>query len=211
MVTHPKKEPPKDPLSQPAAARPPGAWGWTEGRPSSYPHHATKALQLAEQGATLDELSAQLKLTIRTLSRWRLKYPDFADALDRGRAKRAIGQDARTLIREAAARAERDATLARYAEEQAAREARQREAAAALKEMLDQVAPLPATAPAEPAMYHQPLSATQTPAELSGELRGRVSERRALRRRCGPTTEEPEPLDDDDGSPVPFDDPLADW
>jgi hypothetical protein len=209
MVTHPKKgalEEPVEALSQLPPERPPGAWGWTEGRPSSYPHHRPKALQLAAQGATLEELSAELKLTIRTLSRWRHSHRDFSDALDRGRAKRTIGQDARSLGRKAAAEAERAAAHERDRAEHAAREARIAEGAIALQAMLKHIAPLPTAAPAS---VPQPAPAMRIPAEpaAAGNPRSCVSE---FRRRFHPAAEDPEVLDGD-GEPVPFNDPLADW
>ncbi|MER8655267.1 hypothetical protein [Mesorhizobium sp. M0847] len=185
-------------LSQPPDARPPGAWGNWDGRPSSYPRHRAVALQLAQQGATLDELSAELKLTIRTLSRWRLSYPDFANALDRGRAKRAIGQDARSLHRNAVAEAERAAALERDRAERVAREARIAEGAAALKEMMKDVVLLPAT----------------VTAAAPADARSRFAERRAARGR--PPAEHEEPLGwqeetGGDGEALPMGDPRADW
>jgi hypothetical protein len=209
MVTDPKKEPleaPLEALSPPE--RPPGAWGWTEGRPSSYPHHRLKALQLAEQGATLEELSAELRLTIRTLSRWRHSHRDFSDALDRGRAKRTMGQDARSLGRKAAAEAERAAALQRDRAEHAAREARIAEGAMALQAMLKHMAPLPPTA--APASALQPAAAIRTPAAPAaepGNPRSRVSE---YRRRFDPAAGNPEVLDGDCEA-LPMEDPLAGW
>ncbi|MER8688003.1 helix-turn-helix domain-containing protein [Mesorhizobium sp. M1136] len=171
--------------------------GWfapgNQGRPPTY---RPEAATFAEQGATQAEIAAALGCTIRTVSRWRLAYADFREALDRGRKRRAVEQA--------------DAALAREIEAQ--RPAR--EAALALEEMLKGILAAPAKAPAESTSARQPLPGTQEPSDPSDapdEAASRISERRALRQRREPTAEEPEGSDDGDGEPVPMEDPRSEW
>ncbi|WP_352937837.1 helix-turn-helix domain-containing protein [Mesorhizobium sp. M1136] len=110
----------------------------------------------AEQGATLAEIADALKTTVRTVSRWRLNYAEFREALDLGRHKKAIGQTEAQLARAADAQRERD----RLSAAKAAGEAAAREAALELKQLLEgavanaeppsPVLPTPSTLPATP-------------------------------------------------------------
>jgi transposase-like protein len=169
--------------------------GWfAPGNAGGQSTYRPAASQLAERGATLAEIAAELGCSDRTLSRWRLQYPDFRAALDRGRKRRAVEQ----------------ANAAFAAEIEAQRPAR--EAALALEEMLKElVAPTTAVDdPAEPASCRQPLSVTRERPDPAS----RFAERRAARR---------QPVDawqgeawqggapDGDGEPVELDDPRADW
>ncbi|CAH2407071.1 helix-turn-helix domain-containing protein [Mesorhizobium escarrei] len=65
------------------------------GRPPTYRSEAAAAL--AEQGATLAEIAAELKCTVRTVSRWRLNYAEFREALDLGRHKKSDRTDRRAV------------------------------------------------------------------------------------------------------------------
>ncbi|MER9421672.1 helix-turn-helix domain-containing protein [Mesorhizobium sp. M0317] len=152
-----------------------------------------EAATLAEQGATLSEIAAELGCSDRTLSRWRLQYAEFREALDLGRKRRAVVQA--------------DAVLAREIEAQRP----VHEAALALEEMLKElVAPTTAVDdPAEPARGRQPLSGTREPPDPAS----RLAERRAERRQPvdawqGDAYQGGEP---GDGEPVELDDPRADW
>ncbi|MET2825829.1 hypothetical protein [Mesorhizobium shangrilense] len=95
------------------------------GRPTTF---RPEARQLAERGAMLVEIAAELGCTDRTISRWRLKYAEFRDALDRGRDRRAA-----ELVANALEARRRDAEV------KAAGESALREAALALLEMLKDI------------------------------------------------------------------------
>lgn len=176
-------------------------------------HYRPTAAQFAERGATLAEIAAELKATVRTVSRWRLQYPDFKDALDRGRALRAAGQTEAQLARAAEAQRRRDQLAAANAAAKAEAEAAAREVSLALAEMLG-IAKPPDDAAELASGRWRPLPDTRQPPDHSnapGEAARRLSERRALRQRSEPAAEEPEGRDDDDGEPLPLDDPRSDW
>ncbi|WP_287307473.1 helix-turn-helix domain-containing protein [Mesorhizobium sp.] len=159
------------------------------GRPATY---RPAAAALAEQGATLAEIADALKTTVRTVSRWRLNYPEFREALDHGRHKKANGQTDAQLARAAIAQRERD----RLAAAKAAGEAAFREAALELKQLLASAAP--------------PLSGTPAPPDAPGSPASRLSERRAVRQ-APAEPEEPQGWQGGDGEPVPLDDPRSEW
>lgn len=56
------------------------------GRPTAYkPEFVEQARKLCELGATDAELGDFFKVTIRTVHRWKIDYPDFAEALKVGK------------------------------------------------------------------------------------------------------------------------------
>ncbi|MER8688000.1 helix-turn-helix domain-containing protein [Mesorhizobium sp. M1136] len=163
------------------------------GRPPTY---RSEAAALAEQGATLAEIADELKTTVRTVSRWRLNYAEFREALDLGRHKKAMGQTEVQLARAADAQRQRD----RLAAAKAAGEAAVREAALELKQLL-----AGAVATAEP-----PFSGTPDPFDAPSHAR-RLSERRAARGQL-PEPEEPQGWQEEpDGEALPLDDPRSEW
>lgn len=58
-----------------------------DGRPTVYNEKmATKILELASRGAVDTEIAKKLGICLATLSAWKVKYPDFLDALRRAKA-----------------------------------------------------------------------------------------------------------------------------
>ena len=59
------------------------------GRPSAYnpTKHNKQVHELAELGATNEQIAEALNIDIATLERWKLKYPDFCDAIKSGKDK----------------------------------------------------------------------------------------------------------------------------
>ena len=59
------------------------------GRPTLYnpDKHIRQGHDLAELGATNEQLAEALNISIDTLHQWRLKYPDFSDAIKSGKDK----------------------------------------------------------------------------------------------------------------------------
>lgn len=56
------------------------------GRPTSFrPEYAREAAMLCKLGATDQELADFFDVTIRTINRWKVVHPEFADALRRGK------------------------------------------------------------------------------------------------------------------------------
>lgn len=56
------------------------------GRPSKYkPEHAEIASALCKAGATDPEIAENLKISISTLSQWKIVHPEFMEALTRGK------------------------------------------------------------------------------------------------------------------------------
>lgn len=79
------------------------------GRPSEYrPEYATQAATLAINGATDDEIADDIGVSVRTVSRWYNKYPEFRQAVRYGKERaderverslyqRAVGFEADTV------------------------------------------------------------------------------------------------------------------
>jgi len=59
------------------------------GRPTQYNpiKHNKQAHELAELGATNDQIAEALNITTETLNQWRIKYPDFSDSIKSGKDK----------------------------------------------------------------------------------------------------------------------------
>lgn len=56
------------------------------GRPSEYdPKHVSMALALAKLGATDLEIAQAFEKSVRTINRWKLEHPEFAEALQMGK------------------------------------------------------------------------------------------------------------------------------
>lgn len=56
------------------------------GRPTSFlPEYAREAAMLCKLGATDQELADFFDVTIRTINRWKVVHPEFAEALKRGK------------------------------------------------------------------------------------------------------------------------------
>ncbi|QND60317.1 helix-turn-helix domain-containing protein [Mesorhizobium huakuii] len=160
------------------------------GNQGRQPTYRPEAANLAERGATLAEIAAELGCTIRTVSRWRLAYADFREALDRGRERRAAELAAADRAKVAEAQRQQ-------VEAKAAGEATVREAALALNEMLKDFA--------------KPDAAAQGPAPADPAVR--LSDRIAARRQLPePAAEEPQGWQDESaGDPLPLDDPRDNW
>ncbi|MER8683957.1 helix-turn-helix domain containing protein [Mesorhizobium sp. M1405] len=129
----------------------------------------------------LVEIAAELGCTDRTVSRWRLKYAEFGDALDKGRDRRAAER-----LAEALEARRRDAET--KAKAKAASDAALREAALALQEMLKDI-----------------------PVGIGKASRHGTSEPSVLPVRRPRDFDGQPTFHNFDGEPVPFDDPLADW
>src|SRR5215469_13712470 len=58
------------------------------GRPSEYcPDYAAQAATLALNGATDDEVADDIGVSVRTISRWYSKYPEFRQAVQYGKER----------------------------------------------------------------------------------------------------------------------------
>lgn len=74
-----KVKPKPPPKSKSAAKKP-------DGRPSKYqPDFAKQALKLCRLGATDPELANFFDVAISTVSKWKIDYPDFLEALKKGK------------------------------------------------------------------------------------------------------------------------------
>ncbi len=79
------------------------------GRPTEYrPKYAEQAATLAINGATDDEIADEIGVSVRTISRWYNKYPEFRQAVQYGKERaderverslyhRAVGFEADTV------------------------------------------------------------------------------------------------------------------
>lgn len=81
---------PKSKKSKPQAAAAPKTPEPEEqnlgGRPTSFrPEYARDAAMLCKLGATDQELAEFFDVTIRTINRWKVVHPEFAEALKRGK------------------------------------------------------------------------------------------------------------------------------
>lgn len=58
------------------------------GRPSEYrPEYASLAATMAINGATDDEIADEIGVSVRTISRWYNKYPEFRQAVSYGKER----------------------------------------------------------------------------------------------------------------------------
>lgn len=176
-----------------------------------------RALKLAEAGATLYDIALELNCAERTVSRWRLKYENFREALDRGRAE----EDARRAAYKAAAdeayepqriKNARMYRLPPRALAPAAARKSARKAALEVTRLLDITALLDghATPPAEPARRVEAVPGALD-ANAADEAARRMAERRAARGQSPAEPEEPRGWQDGAGDPVELYDPRSEW
>lgn len=70
----------------PKQKSPPKVEKKSEGRPSKYqPQFPLQALKLCRLGATDPELANFFEVAISTISKWKLDYPEFSEALKKGK------------------------------------------------------------------------------------------------------------------------------
>lgn len=136
------------------------------------------------------------------MSRWRLNYAEFREALDLGRHKKAIGQTDAQLARAAIAQRERD----RLAAAKAAGEAAAREELRQLEQMLLEGPPTRSDVPGGCPRPERPSIASL---RHQGRLYD-VDGGNAPSSRNEPSSTDDAPAGND-GEPVPLDDPRSDW